>query len=134
MDWCHEFHYHQLERSGQPIQPTRNSFHIIGSQQSISYDDEVEKKEYFLEQDEDKDTSPERIEVIKDTPAQEHDDLFTKYSPLNQSIPRLQGDNTTIYDESSSSDYNEDEEVFISQEDLCLDPMEKEEISLLVDL
>ena len=52
VDQCHEFHYHQLESSGQPIQSIKNSFHIIGSQQSISCDDEVEKKEEFLEQDE----------------------------------------------------------------------------------
>ena len=57
-------------------------------------------------------------------------DLFTKYSPLNQSIPGLQEDNTTIYDESSSSDDNEDEEDFLSQKNLFLDPVE-EKITLV---
>ena len=128
VDWCHEFHYHQLERNNKLIQSIRNSFHIIGSQQSISCDDEVEKKEEFLEQNEDKDPSPERVEVIKDTPTQKHDDLFTEYNPLNQSIPGLKEDNTTIYDESSSSDNNEDEEEVISKKILKLDPVEKKVI------
>ena len=64
VDWCHEFHYHQHESSNQTIQPIRNNFHIIGNQQSISCNVEIEKKEKFLERDEDKEPSPERVEVI----------------------------------------------------------------------
>ena len=45
VDWCHEFHYHQLEIINQPIQSIRNSFHIIGNQQSISYKVEIKKQE-----------------------------------------------------------------------------------------
>ena len=113
------------------MQPIRNNFHIIGNQQSISCKVEIKKEEEFLEQDEDKGPSPERIEVIKDTPTQEHDDIFTKYSSLNQSIPGLQEDNTAIYDESSSSDNNEDEEKVLSQKNLYLDPVKKEEMILV---
>ena len=51
VDWCHELHSHQLENNNQPIQFIRNSFHIIGGQQYISCNDEVEKKEESLEQD-----------------------------------------------------------------------------------
>ena len=82
VDWCHEIHYHQLESSYQPIQSIRNSFHIIGSQQSISCDDEVEKKEEFLEKVEDEEPSPERVEVIKDTLAKKYDDIFIEYNPI----------------------------------------------------
>ena len=68
------------------------------------------------------------MEVIKNILAQEHGDLFTEYSPLNQSI--LQEESTAIYDESSSSDDNEDEEEVLSQKNLKLDPME-EKVSLV---
>ena len=83
VDWCHEIHYHQLESSNQPVQFIRNNFHIIGNQLSISCNFGVEKKEEFLEQDAYEEPPNERVEVIKDTPTREHDDLFTEHSPLN---------------------------------------------------
>lgn len=49
---------------------------------------------------------------------------------MNQSIPGLQEDSTAKYDESSNSDHNEDEEDFLSQKNLFLDPVE-EKITLV---
>ena len=59
-----------------------NSFHVIGNQQSFISKVEEENNEKFLEHDEDKELPTERVEVIRDTPAQEHDDLFIEHSPL----------------------------------------------------
>ena len=111
-----------------------NSFYVIGNQQTFSSKVEEESNEEIFEQVETKEPSLEKQEAMEQTPTQEDIYLYTELSPLNQNISELQEDDIAIYDESSSSDYNEDEEVFLSQEDIYLDPVEKEEISLLFDL
>ena len=91
-------------------QTISNSFHVIGNQQPFSSKVEEENNEEFLEHVEYKEPSPKRVEVIKETLAQECNGLFTKFSPLNQNIPGLQGDNISKYDEYSNSDNSDDEE------------------------
>ena len=103
---------------------------MIRNQHPFSSKVEEESNEEIFEQVETKEPSLERVEVIKHTLAQEHGDLFTDFSPLNQNISGLQEDNTAIYDEPSSSDNNEYEEEFLSQKNLFLDPME-EKITLV---
>ena len=65
---------------------------------------------------------------MEQTTAQEYTDLFTELSTSEQNISELQEDSTAIYDESSSSENEEDEGDSLSQESLSLDPMEEEEI------
>ena len=65
------------------LQLINNSLHVIGNQQYFNSKAEEEKNEEFLKHDEYKEPSPERVEVIKDTLAQEYNDLFTEYNPLN---------------------------------------------------
>ena len=62
---------------------------------------------------------------MEQDPAQEYMDLFTELNTLEKNVSELQEDNIAIYDESSSS---EDEEDSLSQESLILDPVEEEEI------
>ena len=105
-DWCYEFHHRQLESRNHPFQSITKSFHIIGNQQSCnSKGEELSNKEFF-EQNE---LSLEKEETFKYSPDQEYNNLFTEFSSLNPSILGLQEDNTAKYDESSSSDNEEDE-------------------------
>ena len=103
-----------------------NNFHEDVSQQPFSSEDEEESNEETLEQVEYPEPSPERVEVIKEAPAQEYVNIFTEFSPIQQNLPKLQEDNTTKYDDSFSSGCSEDEEDILSQRNLFLGPLEEE--------
>ena len=65
---------------------------------------------------------------MKQTPAQKYIDIFTELNPPERNISELQDDTTTIYDESSSLENEEDEGDSLSQESLVLDPVGEGEI------
>ena len=100
-----------------PLQLISNGFHMIGGQQPFISEDEEENKEEIFEKFESKQFSLEEEEAKEHTPAQEYIDLFTELNPPDQNISKLQEDSTAIYDESSSSENEEYEVDYLSQEE-----------------
>ena len=96
-------------------------------QPSFLEDEEV-RKERILKKIEIKGPSLEKEEAMEQTTAQEYIDLFTELDTIEQNISELPEDSTAIYDESSSSENEEDEGDSLPQESLLLDPVEEEEI------
>lgn len=90
-----------------------------------------EINEEIFEQVETKEPSLEKEEAIEHTSAQEYNNLFIELSPLKQDTSGLLEDNIVVYDEFSNLDDSEDEEDCLPQKNICLDPVEKEEVILV---
>ena len=80
-----------LQRSNEPVQTIYDTDdESFQSLETFSSKDEEERNKEIFEQVETKEPSHEKEEEIEHNPAQEYNNLLIEYSPLNQSLPRLQ--------------------------------------------